>query len=218
METIKKKKVIGIAVAVLAIVAFAVGFFGSNGNKPNADIDAASVVDENPPAELKGNKAANNSSANAVFIGEEQAKAIALEHAQVDKDKVVFEKVISHIDDGILEYEVDFRADGVEYDYEIDAKSGRILDFDREAADVQRPAESKPASSEKSEYISAERAKEIALEHAKISGAPAYIRAEFDKDRNPHYDVDFVYDGFEYDYEIDAENGKVLEFDKEFDD
>ena len=38
-------------------------------------------------------------------------------------------------DDGRLEYEIDFRADGYEYEYTIDAASGAILDHERDFDD-----------------------------------------------------------------------------------
>lgn len=62
-------------------------------------------------------------------------------------------------------------------------------------------------------YIGKERAKEIALEDAKVSASDAkYLRAHFDKDDyRDNYDVEFYYNGREYDYEIDAKSGAILE-------
>ena len=37
--------------------------------------------------------------------------------------------------DGIVVYEVEFKKDGVEYSYEINARSGRIIDFEKEIDD-----------------------------------------------------------------------------------
>jgi len=39
------------------------------------------------------------------------------------------------VDDGIPEYSVEFRHDGWEYDYEIHAQTGKILDWDKERDD-----------------------------------------------------------------------------------
>ena len=45
------------------------------------------------------------------------------------------------------------------------------------------------------------------------------LRAEFDFDDGiPEYDVEFVQDGREYEYEIHAESGKILKWDKDRDD
>ena len=44
------------------------------------------------------------------------------------------------------------------------------------------------------------------------------LRAEFDRDDGiPEYDVEFTRDGWEYEYEIHAESGKILHADKEWD-
>ena len=62
-------------------------------------------------------------------------------------------------------------------------------------------------------YIGEDRAKEIALEDAKVSASDAkYLRAHFDRDDyRDNYDVEFYYNGREYDYEIDAKSGAILE-------
>lgn len=72
------------------------------------------------------------SEANADVIGEEQAKEIALNHAQVNADEAQFEKVELDTDDGRQEYEIDFRVNNIEYDYEIDAVTGDILASEQE--------------------------------------------------------------------------------------
>ena len=42
------------------------------------------------------------------------------------------------------------------------------------------------------------------------------LRTEFDFDEGrPEYEVDFHHDGWEYDYEIHAETGKILSRDKD---
>ena len=45
------------------------------------------------------------------------------------------------------------------------------------------------------------------------------LRAELDYDRKlPDYEVEFFYDGYEYDYKIHAETGEILSVNKEYDD
>ncbi len=79
---------------------------------------------------------------------------------------------------------------------------------------------SQPESTSKAAEIPKEKAIEAALNHAKISPADAkFVKAEIDFDRGiKHYDVEFKSAGFEYDYEIDIETGKILKYEKEFDD
>jgi uncharacterized membrane protein YkoI len=65
-------------------------------------------------------------------ITEEKAKEIALNHAKLKQDGVSRMTVKMDHDDGQMVYEVDFYADGVEYDYEIDANSGEIISSDKD--------------------------------------------------------------------------------------
>ena len=71
-----------------------------------------------------------------------------------------------------------------------------------------------------SSYITADRAKEIALEHAGISASNAvFVKAGLDwDDGRVTYEVEFYANNTEYDYEIDPASGKVLSYDREWDD
>lgn len=66
----------------------------------------------------------------AAPVTEEQAKAIALEKAGFTEDQVKSMKVDKDYDDGRLEYEVEFYVNNVEYDCDVDMKTGEITDFD----------------------------------------------------------------------------------------
>ena len=68
-------------------------------------------------------------------IGSEAARAVALNHAGYDESAVSHLRVEREFDDGQLEYSVEFRAGNVEYEYEIAAADGRILDYDRDTDD-----------------------------------------------------------------------------------
>ena len=71
-----------------------------------------------------------------------------------------------------------------------------------------------------SNYITADRAKEIALDHAGISASNAvFVKAGLDwDDGRTVYEVEFYANNTEYDYEIDPASGKVLSYDREWDD
>lgn len=67
------------------------------------------------------------------------------------------------------------------------------------------------------QILTAEEAQAIALDHAGFSpDQVSFLRAEPElRDRVPHYDVEFREGRWEYDYEIHAETGEVLSFEKD---
>jgi uncharacterized membrane protein YkoI len=69
------------------------------------------------------------------YIGIDQAKALALAHAGLAAENVRFEDAEFDLDDGRAVYELDFRSGAYEYEYEIDALTGKVLEADREYDD-----------------------------------------------------------------------------------
>lgn len=65
-------------------------------------------------------------------ISQEEAISIALEHAGVTSDQVTGLRTEYEVDDGVGHYDIRFLLDGREYDYEVDASTGKILSFDRD--------------------------------------------------------------------------------------
>ena len=65
-------------------------------------------------------------------ITAKRAQEIALEHANLAASEVVMEKIELDYDDGIYVYEVEFVSGGYEYEYKIDAKTGEILESEKE--------------------------------------------------------------------------------------
>lgn len=67
--------------------------------------------------------------------------------------------------------------------------------------------------------ISEEKAKEIVLEHAGYEESEVNflkVNLEFDDGRN-EYEIEFRAEGnLEYDYSVDAANGKIVEFDRDY--
>lgn len=65
-------------------------------------------------------------------ITQAEALEIALAHAGVPADQAQYLYTEYEIDDRIPQYDVQFYADGIEYEYEIHAETGEILSFDRD--------------------------------------------------------------------------------------
>ena len=142
-------------------------------------------------------------------------QVVAIDDAGVKAEDAVFLKAYYDSDDLVPHFEIKFESNGYEYEYEIKASDGAVLE-----KDVDKERNSVKASSESKEYISADKAKSIAFDHASVKAADVkFSKAELDRDDMVvHYDVEFVSGKYEYEYEINAESGKVIAFDKEFND
>ena len=155
-----------------------------------------------------------SSTSTGTDIGAEKAKEIALQHAGVSASNAVFVKAERERDDGRLTYDVDFYAGNKEYDYEILAADGTILSYDADIEGYRIPSST---SSSSSGYISVERAKEIALQHAGLSSSGVnFDKAEFDHDDGrAEYEIEFHHNFREYEYTIDAASGTILEAERD---
>ena len=166
----------------------------------------------------------------AQFLTPEEAQAIALAHAEYTAEQVTFLRTEYDVDDGVKEYEVEFRAGEWEYEYTIHAETGAILSTDKDLEPKPiDPAPTEPIPSEPTvpvesapteppvEKITAEAAENIALQSAGLKRDDVrFERTEFDTDDGvPHYEVEFDYKGWDYDYEIHAVTGAVLSAPKE---
>ena len=167
------------------------------------------------------------------YITLEKAKEIALNHAAVNAADARWDDREFDFENGQPIYDLAFDANGLEYEYDIDARTGEILkshserDDDRSAAAAPTTQNTKPtkpaASTDKpaaSSYIGLEKAKSIALQRAGVSAASVrWEKAEFDyDDGRPVYELEFSANGVEYDCDVHAETGKVLDYDAERDD
>ena len=148
-------------------------------------------------------------------IGIARAREIALQHAGRTAGEVVFVESELGRDDGRLEYEIEFiyrsGSTYIEYDYEIDASTGAILDTDRDAEHFH--------GSQTAAATSTDRAKQIAL--AEVPGATAANIRDFDIDEDDgrlEYEVKILYGGREYEFTIDAATGRITERESERED
>ncbi len=143
-------------------------------------------------------------------ISSQQAKEIAAKHANVPLREANFTEV-SFDDDYNPEYEIEFYHNNIEYDYEIDAKSGKINSYSQEKHGKNHNKHNKHSTN----YITEEDAKRIAFKHAKVSPTTS-ARVEFDMDDGlAVYEIKFVVNGSKYKYEINAINSEIVEFEKD---
>ncbi len=163
------------------------------------------------------------SASTGKYITEEEAISAALAHANITDDTYKV-KVEMDYDDGMMLYEVDVLHGNYEYEYEINAETGAVVQFEKEVnekADFDKPDNAPAGDSQAwNKYIAKEAAVDIAIAHAGVDKSTvAAIRTELDTDDGKaHYDIEFKLGTVEYEYEIDALTGQIIKSEKEIDD
>ena len=115
------------------VTEFEVEFF--SGNKEfDYDIDATTGAIRSKDFDCESSApAATADAASSKFNGnitKEQALEIALKDANVLKKNTSFIQVKEEFDDGFQQFDVEFHVGLTEFNYDIDAKTGTILDSD----------------------------------------------------------------------------------------
>jgi uncharacterized membrane protein YkoI len=115
-DNIMRKKLLVSIIAVLALV-FAVGC-GNNEPAPQQPSE---------PQAVEQGVAVNEDG----LIGEEKAKQLALARVEGASSEHLWDFDLDR-DDGRMEYEGEIRYNGMEYEFEIDAKSGEFIKWNSE--------------------------------------------------------------------------------------
>ena len=160
-----------------------------------------------------------STAASGDYISANRAKQIALNDAGVKESAAVFLRANLDWDDGRMKYEVEFYSGNTEYDYDIDAVTGAILSSDRELENFQiwnngtsRPSgntSGNTGSASSGNYITAERAQQIAL--AETPSGSTVVKCQFDwDDGRAQYEIEIRNGWTEYEFEIDAVTGTIF--------
>ena len=154
----------------------------------------------------------NSEVSNNKAVTIDEAKEIALKHAGLTSDQVSFVEVESDVDNNIEKYNIEFYHGDKEYDYEINSANGEIIKYDY---DMENNKNENNLSSVVN--ISEEQAKEIALKHAEVtSDKISFVKVEMDVGNGTQkYDIEFYYNNVEYSYEIDANTGDILSYERD---
>lgn len=182
----------------------------------NTVVGTAQAGDDN--ADDGGSTAAATTASGAQnnddgYISEEEASSIAL--AEVSGATAEELRIHKDNDDGRNIYEGSIYHDGVEYDFEIDATSGAIIDWSSEMEDDDWNNGGNNTGSNNGNLISEKKARNIAL--GQVSGATENdIRIHQDNDDGRSiYEGTIIYDGMEYEFEIDAASGDIIDWSSE---
>ena len=162
----------------------------------------------------ENNSVTNNSATNnSGEITEEEAKTIAYENAGVKAKDVTNVQVKKDMDDGVVVYEVEFFTATKKYEYHIKASDGKVLKLENETI------KNSQTGNTNQKQLTEDEAKKIALK--KVSGATQNdIRIKLDSDSGRlQYEGEIIYDGTEYEFDIDAYTGEILSWEEapEFD-
>lgn len=147
--------------------------------------------------------------AATVKITEDEAKSIALERAGVTASDVT-KWTKMKLDKN--EWEFKFQTADRIFEVDVDVNTGKVKDF-----------KEKKVSSSSSKKISEEEAKSIVLEHARkeasFSGDPVFTKIKPDWEHGMDvYEIEFRCGMWEFDYEINANTGAIIEWDIDYDD
>ena len=164
----------------------------------------------------------SNDRPDQIYISKEEARQIALNAVHVHVDIIEIIEIEMDYEKGRLVYEVELKTEDEKYEYDIDAKTGEIIKIEikriKPTGDTSngKPNYEGPSGN----YIGIIAAKDIALKHAGLSEEQIYkLEVELDtEDGIVIYEVEFKYDGYEYEYEINATTGKILSWEVEIDD
>ncbi len=204
-----------------------------------ADLAGLTINELNLLSEGKGQHVdhvtASGTASSKAYIGADEAKTIALKHAGVEENDARGLEVDLEMEVGVMIYEIDFETQEYEFEYAIDATTGKVLHNHKDPRDyddiydddyhddvhhdngvtTQTPTTTTPATGD----IGREEAKNIALNHAGVKESNARdLEVERDQELGVTvYEVSFEAGGYEYDYEINAETGKILKSEKERD-
>ncbi len=172
-------------------------------------------------------------------IGRDAALDAALKDAGVSESDTTRLRVSEDRDDGRKVYEIQFDVQNTGYEYEVAASDGSILssDIEDQSGSAQTQNNTQNGSQDDTQNqdqntqnnasqgtangnsanvaVTQEQAIQTAL--SRVSGASKQdIRISLDQDDGIYkYEGDIIYNGTEYDFEIDANSGTILEWSEE---
>lgn len=146
------------------------------------------------------------------IISREAAANVAFSKAGISKNQATAIEIEYDANDDYGQvYEVEFKANSFKYSYDIDANDGTVLKVEKKKLKI------KTKITNSSQYIGVASAKSIALNHAGLSSYNVtFTKAKLTtEDGIKVYDVEFRTADTEYEYEINAKTGKIIEFSSE---
>ena len=148
------------------------------------------------------------------YPSKEEIKQIIIKDTGVNSNDIYFENIELEIEKN--SYEVEFYYNNIEYEYKVDAKNGRVIYNNFKINTNHNTNNNKNNSSTSdTQNIQMEKAKEIALTDAKIDiNNVTFTETKQDYDDGRLiYEIEFIYNHTEYNYEIDGTTGEIIHYD-----
>ena len=160
--------------------------------------------------DLCDNAHINQGGNTTVSMSEEEARSIALQRVGKNQDEVTFTRVRIDRENGVTVYDVYFYDNEKEYELSIDVNTKEVISYKEDYLT------GIGNNTTTANYIGADRAKEIVLNHAGLSSSDVrFSKVELDVDYHiATYELEFYYNYYEYDYEIDAVTGEILKYER----
>lgn len=213
----KTKKRVGYLTAFALSLLISTSFLTGCSQNGGVNSSAPSFSSSSQPQATEQSAASSSSSAasasnQSAGIGVEDAKNAALQHAGLQAGDVTFVKEKLDYDDGIAEYEIQFVTSTTKYEYEIKATDASVLKAS------QKPIEQISSNFPTEGLLDIASAKEAALSNAGLTADQvAFTNIELDYDDGiAQYEIEFFANGTEYQYQINASTGAIMEMDTEF--
>lgn len=154
----------------------------------------------------------NNSADIDIQSIEKEGQALGVEKIkEIVLEKSGGGKIIEIEYDGsgqLKKYEGNIIKDNIKYDFEVDATTGRVIEWKEEYSPSDSLAFERPANSKV--FIGTEKAKEIVLN--RLSGG-VIIKIEYDGDDYfEKYEGEAIKDKVKYDFEINAVTGEIVKW------
>lgn len=142
-------------------------------------------------------------------ISKSEALDLVYKYTGLNESSVNYIKIEKDIFDN--KYEVKLNDGNYNYEIEVDAKTGDITDFEKDPISNLNTSGSGEQNNSK-EYKTKEEVKKIVLNHANINEENAvFTKVDLERELNIMiYEIEFIYNNLEYEYEIDAITGEVL--------
>ncbi len=151
------------------------------------------------------------------YIGGEAAFEKALADAGLTGDVVTRVEVEPDYDHRLraMVYEVEFLHGEEKYEYEINASDGTVLEKEIEPADEDDREDHKPSKPTQTPEGALKREDALAIAYADAGAVPENVKRpeiELDSDDGVTvYEIEFKWNGMEYEYTIDAVSGAILD-------